>query len=85
MDWPADKSAGLFKPTEIQMTTAVSSDKLPTLGTPQLPDEPLFVVEARKSWVGINLRDLWAMQRFIEASARRLSGFAAICSRCCAT
>lgn len=46
------------------MNTAISSEKLPSQRTPQLPDEPLFVVEARKS-VGINLRELWTHRELL--------------------
>jgi lipopolysaccharide transport system permease protein len=41
------------------MNTALDSEKLPSALAPQLPDEPLFVVEARQSKLGINLKELW--------------------------
>lgn len=47
------------------MQTAVSSDKLPPSPTPQLPDEPLFVIEARKSGVNFNLRDWWVYRELL--------------------
>jgi len=47
------------------MNTAVSSEKLPSLRTPQLPDEPLFVVEARKFGVGMNLKELWTHRELL--------------------
>jgi lipopolysaccharide transport system permease protein len=47
------------------MNTAISSEKLPSLHAPQLPDEPLFVVEARKSGVGINLKELWIYRELL--------------------
>lgn len=47
------------------MTTDVRSEKLPPRRAPQVPDKPLVVVEARKSWVGINLRDLWAYRELL--------------------
>ncbi len=47
------------------MNTAISPEKLPSLHAPQLPDEPLFVVEARKSGVGINLKELWAHRELL--------------------
>lgn len=46
------------------MNTAASSEKLPSQRTPLLPDEPLFVVEARKS-VGINLTELWTHRELL--------------------
>ena len=46
------------------MNTAISSEKLPSQRTPQLPEEPLFVVEARKS-VGINLKELWTHRELL--------------------
>jgi lipopolysaccharide transport system permease protein len=47
------------------MNTAVSSEKLPSLHAPQLPDEPLCVVEARRSGVSINLKDLWIYRELL--------------------
>jgi lipopolysaccharide transport system permease protein len=49
------------------MTTAISSEKLrsPLHAPQQVPDKPLVVVEARKSWVGINLRDLWSYRELL--------------------
>jgi lipopolysaccharide transport system permease protein len=47
------------------MNTAISSEKLSSLHAPQLPDEPLFVVEARKSGAGINLKELWAHRELL--------------------
>src|SRR5688572_7810206 len=41
------------------MNTVLDSEKLPSALAPQLPDEPLFVVEARQSKLGINLKELW--------------------------
>ena len=46
------------------MHTAISSDNLP-LHTPQLPDEPLFVVEARKSGIHLALKDWWAYRELL--------------------
>lgn len=47
------------------MQTAVSSDNLPSTRTPQLPDEPLFVVEARKSGIRFTLKDWWAYRELL--------------------
>jgi len=47
------------------MNSAISSEKLPPLHTPQLPDEPLFVVEARQSGVGTNLWELWTHRELL--------------------
>ncbi len=47
------------------MNTAISSGKLASPSASQLPDEPLFVVEARKSGVGINLKELWAYREVL--------------------
>jgi lipopolysaccharide transport system permease protein len=44
------------------MNTAVSSENIPS---PRLPDEPLFVVEARGSGVGLNLKELWAHRELL--------------------
>jgi lipopolysaccharide transport system permease protein len=44
---------------------------MPTLSAPHLPDEPLFVVVTRKSWIGVNLRDLWAYHELLCFLTRR--------------
>jgi lipopolysaccharide transport system permease protein len=41
------------------MNPAVSSENLPSQQGANLPDEPLFVVEANETGIGINLKDLW--------------------------
>jgi lipopolysaccharide transport system permease protein len=46
------------------MNTVLSSETLPTLGAPQLPDEPLFVVEAHKG-VHVNLKELWVCRELL--------------------
>jgi lipopolysaccharide transport system permease protein len=47
------------------MQTAVSSDKLPQSPAPQSPDQPLFVIEARKSGIKFNLRDWWLYRELL--------------------
>jgi lipopolysaccharide transport system permease protein len=48
------------------MTTAISSENLrPQPTTQQVPNKPLVVVEPRKTWVGINLRDLWSYRELL--------------------
>jgi ABC-type polysaccharide/polyol phosphate export systems, permease component len=47
------------------MNTVINSEKLPPRHAPQLPDEPLFVVEARKSGVGLNLKELWTHRELL--------------------
>ena len=49
------------------MTSALNSEKLRPLHAqqPQVPAKPLVVVEARKSWVGVNLRDLWTYRELL--------------------
>ncbi len=47
------------------MNTVTNLEELPSLHAPQLPDEPLFVVEARKSGVGINLKELWTHRELL--------------------
>ncbi|HEY2971162.1 MAG TPA: ABC transporter permease [Pyrinomonadaceae bacterium] len=47
------------------MTNAVSSEELPSLRTPKLPDEPLFVVEARKSGMKFHLKDWWTYRELL--------------------
>lgn len=47
------------------MNPAVRSDNLLKSPTPPLPDEPLFVVEARKSTAGIDVKELWAHRELL--------------------
>jgi homopolymeric O-antigen transport system permease protein len=47
------------------MNTALTSDSSPSLHVPQLPDEPLFVVEARKSGIHFALKDWWAYRELL--------------------
>src|SRR6266550_8076909 len=47
------------------MNTAISSDQPPLLRVTQLPEEPLVVIEPSKSWVALNLRDLWAYRELL--------------------
>lgn len=47
------------------MNPAVRSDNLLKSPTPPLPDEPLFVVEARKTTAGIDVKELWAHRELL--------------------
>lgn len=47
------------------MNPAVSSEKLPSASSAQMPREPLFVFEARKTGVNINLKDLWVYRELL--------------------
>src|SRR5438477_6954590 len=47
------------------MNTAVRLDPPPLLQVPQLPDAPLVVIEPSKSWVSLNLADLWAYRELL--------------------
>lgn len=47
------------------MPTAISPDNLPPLHPLHLPDEPLFVVEARKSGIHFPLKDWWAYRELL--------------------
>jgi len=47
------------------MNPAINSEKLPSLHTPQLPDEPLFVVQAHERGLHINLKDLWVYRELL--------------------
>ncbi len=47
------------------MYTAVSPDNLPSSKPPELPDEPLFVVEARKSGIKFHLKDWWTYRELL--------------------
>lgn len=47
------------------MNSAVSSDNLLTSRTPTLPDEPLFVVEARQSGISFHLKDFWTYRELL--------------------
>src|SRR6266545_4563183 len=45
------------------MQTVISSEQLPR--TSQLPDQPLVVIEARKSGIRLALRDWWAYRELL--------------------
>jgi lipopolysaccharide transport system permease protein len=47
------------------MNPAVRSDNRLKSPTPPLPDEPLFVVEARKSTAGIDVKELWVHRELL--------------------
>ncbi|HEX9918888.1 MAG TPA: ABC transporter permease [Pyrinomonadaceae bacterium] len=47
------------------MSTAVSPETLHAPPAPRLPDKPLVVVTPGKSWVGINLRDMWTYRELL--------------------
>jgi len=55
----ANERAGLSPPTP------------PNAPRPTLPDEPLVVIRPSKSWVAINLRDLWAYRELLYFLAWR--------------
>jgi lipopolysaccharide transport system permease protein len=55
----------LHLPPEILMSTAISPETLTTPPAPRLPDKPLVVLVPRKSWAGINLRDLWTYRELL--------------------
>ena len=48
-------------PQPTSATTGGDSLKL----TPTLPDDPVVVIEPSKSWVALNLRDLWAYRELL--------------------
>jgi len=56
MDWPVDKSTTLLERAEIPEKS---------LRVPQLPDEPVSVVEASGAWVTANLSDLWMYRELL--------------------
>jgi lipopolysaccharide transport system permease protein len=47
------------------MNPAVRSDQHPTSHTLSLPDEPLFVVEARQSGISFHLKDFWTYRELL--------------------
>ncbi len=47
------------------MHTAVSPDNLPSSHSSELPDEPLFVVEARKAGISFHLKDWWTYRELL--------------------
>ena len=51
--------------TDIHMSATISPETSHSSTAPRLPDKPLVVVTARKSWVGINLRDLWSYRELL--------------------
>ena len=66
MDWPTDKSTGLLESAETPLTTdAVGKDSSGHARTQHLPENPLIVIEPRKSWAVINLKDVWAYRELL--------------------
>jgi lipopolysaccharide transport system permease protein len=63
-DFPADKSSPLFEAAQPPKTTAPTSEKLPSLQTFELPEEPL-VIERTRAWQALKLRDLWASRELL--------------------
>ena len=60
-----DRNYTLRQPAEIPMSTAMSPETIHTSRAPRLPDKPLVVVAARRSWASINLRDLWTYRELL--------------------
>jgi lipopolysaccharide transport system permease protein len=55
----------LHHSADIPMSTAISPETLHSPPAPHLPDQPLVVVTARKSWAGVNLRDMWTYRELL--------------------
>ncbi len=47
------------------MNSATTADQSPASYHTELPDRPLVVVEPQKSWVRLNLRDLWTYRELL--------------------
>jgi lipopolysaccharide transport system permease protein len=47
------------------MSATISPETLHSPPAPRLPEKPLVVVTASRSWVGINLRDLWTYRELL--------------------
>jgi lipopolysaccharide transport system permease protein len=61
-----DRRFSSHRSAEIPMSTAITPETLrTTTPAPRLPDKPLVVVAARKSWHSVNLRDLWVYRELL--------------------
>ncbi len=57
-------SESVLEPATTQ-TTSSSRAEPPRQISPSLPEEPLVIIEPSKSWVAINLRDLWTYRELL--------------------
>jgi len=61
MDILSSKATGTLKPAQTPGATPTSDRAVPPPhATPDLPDEPLVIIQPGKSWQALNLRDLWS-------------------------
>src|SRR5262245_25401137 len=47
------------------MNSAITADQSPSTYRAELPEQPLVVVEPKKSWVRLELRDLWTYRELL--------------------
>ncbi|HVF56493.1 MAG TPA: ABC transporter permease [Pyrinomonadaceae bacterium] len=57
------KSAGVLNESDLTPTADHAPPHSPQ--QPTTPERPLVVIEARKSWVGVNLGDIWAYRELL--------------------
>jgi len=64
MDLRATTTARVFESAAPE-TAPVTEADAPRRAAPSLPDKPLVVGEPRKSWVGLDLREVWAYRELL--------------------
>ena len=64
MDSTIIESGGLIEP-DSRKTPRSGQNPQSSPPAPPLPDEPLVVIEPSKSWVALNLRDVWAYRELL--------------------
>jgi len=66
MSMPTSKNASTLEPgTTNKILPAAAETPPPRLSPNGLPDKPLVVIEPSKSWVALNLRDLWSYRELL--------------------
>jgi lipopolysaccharide transport system permease protein len=64
MSLKTSKTASVTGSSTITQTTLIQGTD-PTRPSIPIPDKPLFVIEASKSWVSLNLSELWAYRELL--------------------
>lgn len=65
MSLTTKEQAGVLQSPTAPQRTPLSQPEAPPRTTTTLPEEPLVVIEPSRSWVAVNLRDLWAHRELL--------------------
>jgi lipopolysaccharide transport system permease protein len=65
MDSVSSETAGDEKATPVTLTRSPSVSPPPRLLSYSIPDKPLVTIEATRSWVALDLADLWAHRELL--------------------